>query len=83
MALTPHQAFHQLEVGQARLMALIVNLHEDKQRSEAELDATAAQMEEIADSLIEAWASLVLDGRAIDAMRDAIAHLGTRGRAAK
>lgn len=82
MAMTVQEAFAQLEVAQARMMALVINLHEGKAQTDADLDASAAQMEGIADSLIEAWATLVLDGRAIDAMRNAIAHLGTPERAA-
>jgi hypothetical protein len=82
MALTVQEAFAQLETSQARMMALVINLHESKGATDAELDASAEQMSGIADSLIEAWATLVLDGRAIDAMRDAIAHLGRPERAA-
>jgi hypothetical protein len=82
MALTVQQAFAQLETSQARMMALVINLHEGGARTDSELDASAEQMSGIADSLIEAWATLVLDGRAIGAMRDAIAHLGQPERAA-
>lgn len=82
MALTVQEAFAQLEIAQARMMALVINLHEGKAKTDADLDASAAQMEGIADNLIEAWATLVLDGRAIDAMRSAIAHLETPERAA-
>lgn len=82
MALTPTEAFGQLELAQARLMALVVNMHEGGTRSDADVDDQAAQMEDITHSLIEAWATLVLDGRAIEAMRTSIAHLGVTERAA-
>jgi hypothetical protein len=83
MALTPQEAFGQLEIGLARMMALVINLKDSDGATEVELDAVAEQMSEIADSLIAAWASLVLDGRAIDAMRDALAPLGKPVRSAE
>lgn len=82
MALTPQEAFGQLEIGHARLLALFDLFQRGEISTESELDAWADQLDGIAGSLIEAWATLLLDGRAIGAMRDTISHLGQPERAA-